>query len=187
MSGPVCLPAPARRQSGLPWTQHLRDAVPVTIYYLEMRDPAALRAVSERAGLEVEEVRHKQYPLNRFLYQLVGGDWDWTDKLVWTDDDWRALVERDEHRTFMARCDGAIAGYYELEKRGGDVEILYFGLAPGFIGRGFGGDLLTRAIRSAWSWPGCERVWVHTCSLDHPSALANYRARGLQLYKQETQ
>ncbi len=163
------------------------DTVPVTIYYLEMRDPASLRPAAQAPELDVEEVREKQYPLNRFLYQLVGRDWNWTDKLDWSDADWRNLVERDAHRTFLARCNGAIAGYYELEKSGGDVEILYFGLAPGFIGRGFGGDLLSRAITSAWGWPGCERVWVHTCSLDHPSALANYQARGLALYKTETE
>jgi GNAT superfamily N-acetyltransferase len=86
----------------------------------------------------------------------------------------------------VAYHQGAIAGYYELLRDAdGAVEILYFGLAEAFFGQGFGGPLLTHALQSAWTWPGTTRVWVHTCSLDHPSALANYQARGLQIYCEE--
>jgi len=67
------------------------------------------------------------------------------------------------------------------------VEILYFGLAEAFFGQGFGGPLLTHALQSAWAWPGTTKVWVHTCSLDHPSALANYQARGLRIYREEVE
>jgi hypothetical protein len=30
------------------------------------------------------------------------------------------------------------------------------------------------------------RVWLHTCSLDHPNAIANYRARGMTPFRVET-
>ncbi|MES2819293.1 MAG: GNAT family N-acetyltransferase [Pseudomonadota bacterium] len=155
-------------------------------YYLEMHSPEQLRSKPLPADLSVTECQIKQFPLNRFLYQLVGGPWDWTDKLSWSDAQWRALVESDQHRTWVAYHQGAIAGYYEL-LLGEDaaVEILYFGLVETFFGQGFGGPLLSHALQSAWAWPGTRRVWVHTCSLDHPSALANYRARGLQLYREE--
>ena len=67
------------------------------------------------------------------------------------------------------------------------IEIAYFGLLPEFIGRGFGGGLLTSAIETAWTWaPTPSRVWVHTCNRDHPSALANYQARGFKIYKKVT-
>ena len=95
-------------------------------------------------------------------------------------------AERPALRTWMARSEGSPAGYYELERQDdGEVEIKYFGLAPAFIGRGFGGFLLGQALRSAWDWEGTRRVWVHTCSLDHPSALANYQARGMAIYDTE--
>jgi GNAT superfamily N-acetyltransferase len=59
-------------------------------------------------------------------------------------------------------------------------------LLPKFIGRGFGGALLTSAIEKAWQMsPSITRVWVHTCTLDHPRALANYQARGMVIYKRE--
>ncbi len=77
--------------------------------------------------------------------------------------------------------------YVELDAatHGGEVEIAYFGLLPAFVGQGIGGHLLTVGLRRAWELAS-ERVWVHTCSLDGPAALANYQARGLVLYRTET-
>ena len=158
----------------------------ILTYYLEMQAAADICAKPLPADLLVMECAIKQYPFNRFLYQLVGGPWGWTDKLVWRDEQWLELIESAAHRTWVAYHHGAIAGYYELQRDlDGAVEILYFGLVEAFIGKGFGGPLLTHALQSAWAWPGTRRVWVHTCTLDHPQALANYQARGLQLYRQE--
>lgn len=157
-------------------------------YYLDMQRPEQIIGKPLPADLSVVECQHKQYQLNRFLYQLVGEPWQWTDKLSWSDAQWRALIEQPGHRTWVAYHQGAVAGYYELLRDDdGVVEILYFGLAEMFFGRGFGGPLLTQALQSAWAWPGTTRVWVHTCSLDHPSALANYQARGLRIYREEVE
>jgi GNAT superfamily N-acetyltransferase len=159
----------------------------VTTYYLEMKSPSLLTEKSESRGLQVTEAEIKQFQFNRFLYRLVGEAWAWTDKLSWTDDQWQSFAEDDNLRTWVAYFRGSPAGYYELQKQqDGDVEIAYFGLAPRFIGRGFGGYLLSQAIKSAWNWAGTRRVWVHTCTLDHPSALQNYEDRGLEIYRTET-
>jgi GNAT superfamily N-acetyltransferase len=158
----------------------------ITIHYLEMLSPGDLRAVAcPQDDWSVIEARVPQWQVNRFLYDFVGQQWLWTDKSGWSDDDWRRHVERDDLRTWIAWRFGSPAGYFELERRpDGDIEIAYFGLAPAFIGQGLGGCLLTNAIRQAWEWDA-RRVWVHTCSLDHPNALANYRARGMTLYREE--
>ena len=158
----------------------------ITVYYLQMQSRSQLIPGREAPGLDICEARVKQWPLNRFLYQFVGGAWDWTDKLSWSDLQWQSYAESDDVRTWVAYYEGSPAGYFELEKQAGkDVEIKYFGLAPAFIGKGFGGRLLTAAIEQAWDWGEVKRVWVHTCSLDHPGALSNYQARGMQLYKTE--
>jgi GNAT superfamily N-acetyltransferase len=134
----------------------------------------------------VKECVPKQAQYNRFLYQLVGRDWHWTDKNVWTDEEWRKYAENDTLRTWVGYVAGSPAGYFELQSQNrGDVEIVYFGLAKPFIGKGFGGPLLSHAIQSAWAW-GAKRVWLHTCTLDHPYAVANYQARGMRIYKTET-
>jgi GNAT superfamily N-acetyltransferase len=77
------------------------------------------------------------------------------------------------------------AGYFELrEHDDGSAEIAYFGLLPAFIGRGWGKYLLTRATQAAWEL-GPNRVWLHTCTLDHPSALPNYLKRGFRPVRSE--
>ena len=160
----------------------------VTIYYLEMNSINELNPKHESKGLTITEVEIKNFRLNRFLYQYVGEPWQWTDKLSHTDESWKAYAESPMVSTFVAYYRGAIAGYFELQNTAlGDVEIMYFGLAEDFIGKGFGGYLLTRAIKSAWALPDVKRVWLHTCSLDHLSALQNYKARGFKIYKEEVE
>ena len=134
----------------------------------------------------IREATVPQWQFNRFLYLTVGGAWSWTDMRDWTGEQWQRYVESADLRTFAAYYDGSPAGYYELRRDGdGGVQIAYFGLLPAFIGRGFGGALLTSAIEEAWRMAPA-RVWVHTCTRDHPAALANYQARGMKNYKIET-
>lgn len=158
----------------------------ITVTYLQMTDEAQFRPkVSQDACFKVLEVTPKQWRLNRFLYELVGQPWTWHDKLSWSESQWKSYAEDDGLRTFVAYHDGVHAGYFELSFYNGETEIAYFGLAPDFIGRGLGGPLLSRAIEEAWNMNPC-RVWVHTCTLDHPAALANYKARGMTVYRTET-
>ncbi len=158
-------------------------SAPVITYYLEMTDPGMLTPATRSVeGLSVVQAQIPLPPLNRFLYTAVGADWDRIDRSVWTDDQWEAWVDRPQLATWVAYLRGTPTGYFELEMQPGkSVEIAYFGLLPRFIGQGIGGILLTRAIECAWEM-GAERVWVHTCSLDHPQALNNYLARGLQVF-----
>ena len=68
---------------------------------------------------------------------------------------------------------------------GADVEFVFFGILPGFFGRGLGGPFLTDCVDAAWDL-GPSRVWLHTCSEDHPHALSNYLARGFEVFRKET-
>jgi GNAT superfamily N-acetyltransferase len=159
----------------------------VTTTYLEMRSPDELRPKRcEDDRFWIGEATVPQWQFNRFLYLAVGSPWAWNDKRTWSDEQWRTYVESGQLRTFSAYYDGAPAGYYELHRDDENaVEIAYFGLMPAFLGRRLGGALLTSAIEEAWRMSP-TRVWVHTCTLDHPAALANYQARGMRIYKVET-
>jgi len=159
----------------------------VTTYYLEMKSIDEFNDQSKSNGLDVIEAEIKKFRLNKYLYMLVGEKWQWRDKLVFSDSQWKDHVENDQLRTWVAYYKGSIAGYFELETANdGSVEISYFGLAPKFIGRGFGGYLLSYAIKSAWQSCDAKRVWVHTCTLDHSNALDNYKARGFNIFREET-
>ena len=158
--------------------------------YLEMRSPDQLRPKRSADGqFQIHEKKEPDWRFNRDLYLAVGQMWSWNDKRVWTDEQWKEYGLAPGLRTFGMYCDNTLAGYYELRRDNkGGVEIAYFGLLPEFIGRGLGGALLTSAIEEAWRIsPSINRVWVHTCTLDHPAALANYQARGMVIYKEETE
>jgi GNAT superfamily N-acetyltransferase len=163
-----------------------KAVVMLRITHLEITSPDQWVRRS-RAGIDIEvrECVPKQPRFNRFLYEYVGGDWRWIDRLVWPDQQWREYAANDNLRTFVAYRQGAVAGYYELQQQaGGSVEIHIFGLTPEFVGRGYGGPLLDTAIENAFAW-GARRVWLHTCTFDHPNALNNYLKSGFQIFKVE--
>lgn len=156
------------------------------IYYLEMLNPQALPAKQAPPGFEFALVAPPSPGLNRQFYVSVGSQWEWTDRLKWSDDHWCRYVNRSRLQTWVGYLNGESIGYCELELQSdGDMEIAYFGLLPEFIGRGLGGVLLTAAVERAWSSATVRRVWVHTCTEDHPHALDNYLKRGFTLYKTE--
>ena len=156
-------------------------AAGVVTTYLELTRAPDLRPPSAPwpAGLLVAEIHDPA--VNRDLYARVGAGWSWTDRLGWGASAWAAHAGRVE--TWLATVDGEPAGYYELDvpDGAGAAEIAILGLLGAFHGRGLGGLLLTHAIRRGFARAG--RVWVHTCPLDGPHALANYRARGMRVFR----
>jgi GNAT superfamily N-acetyltransferase len=160
----------------------------VTTTHLEMTSPAEhRRKTSEKTNLAISRVTLPLPELNRFFYTAVGGAWYWVDRLVWSYSDWLKYLDRPELATWIVFESGMPAGYFELERQSGNnVEIVYFGLLSPFAERGLGGWSLTQAVDQAWAM-GADRVWVHTCNLDHPRALANYLARGFRVFKTETE
>jgi GNAT superfamily N-acetyltransferase len=158
----------------------------VTTTYLEMLSRAELRPARPSAiAFQLVQVEIPCPEFNRFLYTAVGARWWWYSRLAWDYARWLAYLDRPDLETWVAYVSGTPAGYFELERQpDAAVELAYFGLLPRFIGKGVGGALLTAAITRAWDM-GAKRVWLHTCTLDHPQALANYQARGFRIFRIE--
>ncbi len=161
-------------------------SVAVTRWFLEMTSPGDLRpSRAQPAGALVARADHPLPELNRFFYSAVGGDWYWLDRLGWSYRQWMDYLDREELETWIVSSEGLPAGYAELEFQAqGEAEICYFGLLPRFIGQGLGGYLLTEVVRRAW-FRGATRLWLHTCSLDHPAALPSYQKRGFRVFRKE--
>lgn len=154
--------------------------------YLEMTSADELRPVPAPSPAPVVERMARCSPeLFRHLYSEVGRAFRWTDRLSWTDAQVQQHLDDPAVSIWLLSWDDAPAGYFEL-REGDDrsVEIAYFGLLPGFIGRGWGKHLLTLAAEAAWGL-GPVRVWLHTCTLDHPAALPNYLKRGFRRVREE--
>jgi GNAT superfamily N-acetyltransferase len=121
--------------------------------------------------------------LSRLLYVEVGSDYQWTDRLEWTDRQWTYHFMKPQLQLWVLWAVTQPAGYFELRREDDDesVEIAYFGLRPAFTGRGLGGRLLACAVKHARDIG--PRVWLHTCTKDHPHALTNYEARGFRIFR----
>jgi GNAT superfamily N-acetyltransferase len=120
----------------------------------------------------------------RYLYTLVGERWMWADRRKKSDEALEAEINAEGIEIYVLYAGGEPAGYVELDRRAKpDIRIVYFGLAPFFIGRGLGRYLLNWAVDLAWSY-GPERLLVSTWSFDHPRAFANYQKAGFRPYKQ---
>ena len=169
--------------------------------YLELRRPAgwtdAAADGATDAALDVRRAARPTPAEYRALYAAVGRDYHWRDRDGWSDARLGQHLDDPRVSLWVLREDGATAGYFELVQQaspappgapdavGCEVELLYFGLVPGFHGRGLGRRLLERAIAEAWRL-GAERLVLNTCTLDHPAALPNYLARGFRVVREET-
>ncbi len=163
--------------------------VPTKTTYLEMRHrppgTAQGRAVLPD-GVRVARLARPSVEAYRRLYDAVGSRYGWTDRNLMPDDELRAILQDDRVEVHVLHLGGGPAGYAELDCRDRRaIEIAYFGLLPQFVGRGLGSRFLQWVVDRAWSFDP-QRVWLHTCDLDHPAALRLYGKAGFEVYDQRT-
>ena len=160
--------------------------------YLELKDRSQFKAgFGEFPDVTIAPARNPSPELYRTCYRTVGEAFHWFDRWDWSDEEISKHLTDPAIQLFVAtRTNGKksdLAGWYELRRVAEDdsVEIAYFGIVAAEFGRGFGKHLLSSAVRDAWALAP-SRVWLHTCTLDHPNALPNYLARGFTPYRTET-
>jgi len=137
-------------------------------------------------SLEVILEKKPKIDFCKFLYKEVGRDYFWRDRLNWRDQDWFDYINSHFFKLYILKYNNKLAGYYELfyDLKTCSIEIPYFGIFKEFYGKGIGGHLLTDAILTSFNQK-INKVWVHTCTLDHANALKNYLARGMKIFKTE--
>jgi GNAT superfamily N-acetyltransferase len=145
------------------------------------------RPVARPAAPSPFALIHWKAPSNekyRTLFRRVGEPWLWFSRLVMADDRLRAILD-DPGVEIYAVVDraGIEVGILELDFRvEATCELSFFGMIPELNGQGHGGWLMQQALGLAWR-KGITRVWVHTCTLDHPRALGFYQRHGFVPYK----
>ena len=161
--------------------------IETVVTYLEMKAPPPPRPPRQPAHpVALLRLREPSANFYRYLYAAVGEPWLWYERRTMTDDALLPLIRAEGVEISVLYADGEPAGFFELDYRAKDeVNLAYFGLVPRFIGHGLGGFLLGRAVEEAWR-RAARRLWLHTCTLDHPRALALYQKAGFVPYKQET-
>ena len=152
------------------------------VTYLEMRERPAIEP--PRSTLDLKRISNPTVDRYRELFRLVGAPWLWFSRLVMDDAKLAAIIQDPNVELFAVKDgNGRHVGMLELDFReAGECELAFVGLIPELSGLGHGRWLLEEAVRRAWR-DSVNRVHVHTCSLDHPAALAAYRRAGFVPFK----
>ena len=156
--------------------------------YLEIKSLTDLNISSVfPENYEVQIIKPADFQLNKFFYKNIGKKHHWIDRLIWDEKDWTQYVSDEKVKTYVLKKKEDLVGYFELiiHKDKNEVEIAYLGLLEEYQNKKLGSHLLSSAIKNSFDC-NPQRVWVHTCSLDHKNALANYIARGMKIFKKET-
>ena len=156
--------------------------------YLEIKSLNQLSEIKKSGdNYSLNQVIPNDFQLNKFFYKQIGKNYQWVDRLIWTDKNWIEYVSSPNLFTFVLKNNDDIAGFFELmyHKDKLETEIAYFGLLKEYFGKKLGGYMLSEAIKKSFSY-NVKRVWAHTCSLDHKNALKNYLSRGMKIYNTET-
>ena len=160
--------------------------IPVERNFLELRDIKKLRFNSSKENKLLIKKIKPDFQLNKFFYKQVGKKHRWIDRLSWTDEKWINFISNKNLETYVISEFEDLIGFFELlyNPELKETEISYFGLLEEYIGKGIGGYALSEAIKKAFE-KNIKRVWLHTCTLDHPNALKNYIARGMRVFRKE--
>ena len=157
-------------------------------FYLEINSFQNLKQVEcPDMKLTLEKVNPPNIEINKFFYKNIGKKHRWVDRLVWDNLKWMSYLENKNVHTYVLKLNNDLIGYFEAikDQKNKDAEIAYFGILEEFIGKKIGAYLLSEAIKVCFKLSS-NRVWVHTCTLDHKNALNNYLNRGMRIFKQET-
>ena len=154
--------------------------------FLELKDLKNLKINSINKNKYLVKKIKPNFQLNKFFYKNVGKKHRWIDRLSWSDEKWINYISNQNLETYVISESDDLAGFFELiyNPELEETEISYFGLLEEYIGKGIGGYALSVAIKKSFE-KQIKRVWLHTCTLDHPNALKNYIARGMTVYKRE--
>ncbi len=126
------------------------------------------------------------FQLNKFFYKNIGKKHEWIDRLVWSEEKWIKYLSDDKVKTYVLKHMDDLVGFFELiiHKGSSEVEIAYFGILEEYQNKKLGSYLLSEAIKKSFELK-INRIWLHTCSLDHKHALNNYVSRGMKIFKTE--
>ena len=160
----------------------------VNRFYLEIKSLKSLNEViCPNEELIVEKVSPPNIEINKFFYKNIGKKHRWVDRLIWDNLKWVSYIENNNVYTYILKLKDDLVGYFEIinDENSKSTEIAYFGILENFIGKKIGGYFLSEAIKICFN-NYSNRVWVHTCTLDHKNALKNYLKRGMKIFREET-
>ena len=158
--------------------------IAAVVTHLEMTAPP-VRRDDPPGNWSLRKVDAPALAWYRDLFRRVGEEWLWFSRARMTDAELAAIIHAQGTEIYALAVDGRDEGLLELDFReAGQCELVYFGVTASLIGQGAARFLMNRALERAWSGD-VRRVWVHTCTLDHPSAVAFYQRSGFRPFRRQ--
>jgi len=157
-------------------------------FFLELKKDKKLnQSIISPENVKILIDTEKDININKFFYRQIGKDHFWRDRLLWSDKEWEKYINNKNLETGIMRLDGELIGFYEQEfhEAKNEIELIQMGVLKKNQGQKFGSLLLKYIIYEAFN-KNVERIWVHTCSLDHKHALDNYLSKGFKIFGEET-
>ena len=137
-------------------------------------------------NIKISLDKEKDININKFFYRQVGKEHFWRDRLLWSDKEWNKYVSNNNLETGIMKINNNLVGFYEQEFHvlKNEIELIQMGILKEYQEKKFGSFLLKYIINKAFARK-VNRVWVHTCTLDHKHALNNYLSKGFSVFKEE--
>lgn len=154
--------------------------IPVKTWFLTFE--GTLPDISSFESIRLELWKSPDYSEYLELYNEVGSSWGWTGRLLKSKEELAGILNSQNNEVWLFKVKNEVAGFFELVRSEKDTEIVYLGLKPDWIGKGFGQKLIESAIAKAGRKG--EKVWLHTCERDHTSALPIYKKVGFKIEKE---
>jgi GNAT superfamily N-acetyltransferase len=149
---------------------------------LEMTKRPALSDLLMPEGISLDLLKDPDLRAYRELFRKIGADWLWFSRLIISDEELYDILTRESTKIFVVKQNGVEIGLLELDfSEKHTCELVFLGLDSSVTGNGLGRILMNKALQIAWS-SGIERMWLHTCSFDHPDALKFYLRNGFKPY-----
>ena len=157
--------------------------IPVKTTYMEMTEEPTIK-LEEKKWATLTHYDEPNLNFYREIYKKVGEKWGWAGRLVLNDEELKKIINEEDNQFYYLSDKENLVGFFELKKDSSDsVELVYLGLVPEYIGKGFGKYLLNIAILKAWQLEP-KRIWLHTCEFDHKNAISVYEKAGFKKYKE---
>jgi GNAT superfamily N-acetyltransferase len=158
--------------------------IAAVVTHLEMTERPPRRP-DPNGSWTLRRVEHPGLDWYRALYWRVGEEWLWFSRMGMADAELAAILQSPQVEVYALADDGRDEGLLELDfRQAGQCELVFFGVTAKLIGSGAGHWLMNRALDRVWSRP-VDRLWVHTCTVDHPSALEFYQRSGFRPFRRQ--
>ncbi len=154
------------------------QVLPLRLISMELHQPPSRSVRPPMGQIHIMENRDPSPSFYRYLYQHIGQDVGWTDRLLLRDEELQKVLEVPTNELHILYVHGNPCGFAELDLRHRDeVEVTHIGLLPRYRGQRLGKFFFNWMLYQAWRDPVKKLRLIHS-EWDHPAAFSLFSGAG---------